>query len=67
MTDVHYGVVHQDGVWKIIGAGLRYGAYRSRRAAVRAAQRLAARCAGLRVHLHVQDEAGRLAAPRRAV
>ena len=66
MTDVHYGVVHQDGAWKIIGDGVRFGAYATRRSAVRAARRLADSCAGLPVHLHIQDDTGELKPPERS-
>ena len=53
--ETHYGVVHQNGVWTIIGHGLRFGSYRSRSSAESAARRLA-RTSALPVQLHVQDE-----------
>jgi hypothetical protein len=66
MTDVHYGVVKQDGAWTIIGAGLRFGAYKDRASAERAVRRLAGQSAGLlAVNLHVQDETGELQPPER--
>jgi Uncharacterized protein conserved in bacteria (DUF2188) len=65
MTDVHYGVVHQNGAWTIIGDGLRYGSYKSRASAERAARRLANKSSGLPVQLHVQDETGKLQSPDR--
>ena len=65
VEDVHYGVVSQNGVWTIIGAGLRFGAYETRRAAERAARRLATKSSGLPVQLHVQDERGELRPPAR--
>lgn len=60
MTQVHYGVVKQDGAWTIIGAHLRVGRYPSRERALRAARRLAENSAGLPVQLHVQDGNGEL-------
>jgi len=60
MTDVHYGVVQHDGAWTIIGDHLRFGHYRRRSAAIRAAQRLGEKSCGLPFHLHVQDESGQL-------
>ena len=65
MDEVHYGVVHQDGAWTIVGAGLRFGAYKTRRSAERAARRLARKSSGLPVLLHVQDERGELRPPAR--
>jgi hypothetical protein len=65
VDEVHYGVVHQDGAWTIVGAGLRFGAYQTRRAAERAARRLARKSSGLPVLLHVQDERGELRPPAR--
>ena len=65
MTDVHYGVVHQDGAWTIIGEGLRFGAYKTRAGAERAARRLAAKSSGLPVQLHLQDDGGQLQPPKR--
>lgn len=62
MTTVHYGVVQLDGAWTIIGKGLRFGSYRTRAAAERAARRLASKSAGLDVQLHLQDSSGRLRA-----
>jgi hypothetical protein len=63
MTEVNYGVVQRNGVWIIIGAGLRFGAYGSRFSAVRAARRLAKQSSGLPVNLHIQDETGELMPP----
>ena len=63
--EVHYGVVQQDGAWTIIGAGLRFGAYKTRKGAESAARRLAVKSAGLPVQLHVQDETGELQPPTR--
>ena len=63
MTDVHYGVVRQDGAWTIIGDSLRFGSYKSKASAERAARRLANKSAGLPVQLHVQDETGELQPP----
>jgi hypothetical protein len=62
---VHYGVVQQNGVWTIIGRGLRFGSYRTRDCAEGAARRLADKSAGLPVQLHVQDETGELRPPKR--
>ena len=67
MTQVHYGVVAQDGAWTIIGENLRVGRYASRRSAVRAARRLALKSAGLPVQLHVQNGAGELLPPVQVV
>ena len=67
MEEVHYGVVQQDGAWTIIGAGLRFGAYKTRQGAERAARRLAKKSSGLPVQLHVQDERGELRPPARIV
>jgi hypothetical protein len=53
--EAHYGVVQQNGVWTIIGRGLRFGSYRTRTSAERAARRLAVKSA-LPVQLHVQDD-----------
>ncbi len=63
--DVNYGVVHQNGVWTIIGDGLRFGAFKTRQGAERAARRLAGKSSGLPVQLHVQDETGELKPPTR--
>jgi hypothetical protein len=63
--EVNYGVVQQNGVWTIIGDGLRFGAYKTRRGAEGAARRLAEQSAGLPVRLHVQDETGELRPPTR--
>jgi len=60
MTEVHYGVIRQNGVWTVIGAGLRFGSYKTRVEAERAARRLASKCAGRPVRLHVQEESGEL-------
>jgi hypothetical protein len=62
MAGVDYGVVEQGGVWVIIGDGLRFGSYRGRAAAERAARRLA-ESSSVDVRLHVQDDAGRLLPP----
>ena len=64
MTQIHYGVVKQNGRWTIIGRHLRVGRYLHRETAVRAARRLAGRSGGLPVKLHVQEETGELAPPR---
>ena len=53
--ETHYGVVQQNGVWTIIGRGLRFGSYKSRASAESAARRLAGKSA-LPVQLHVQDD-----------
>ena len=63
MTDVHYGVVQQDGAWTIIGENLRFGSYKTKAGAERAARRLANKSGGLPVQLHVQDELGELQPP----
>lgn len=63
MAEVHYGVVYRDGAWRIIGEGLRFGAYGTQKSAERAARRLARKSSGLTVQLHVQDERGELRAP----
>lgn len=63
MPEIHYGVVRQDGVWVILGRGLRFGRYRTRQAAVSAARRLADSSAGLAVRLHVQGDDGELPPP----
>ncbi len=63
MTEVQYGVVQQNGAWTIIGDGLRFGAYKNRASAERAARRLAQQSSGLPVTLHVQDESGQLRPP----
>jgi hypothetical protein len=60
--ETHYGVVQQNGVWTIIGHGLRFGSYKSRTSAENAARRLAIKSA-LPVQLHVQDETGELLPP----
>ena len=60
--ETHYGVVQQNGVWTIIGHGLRFGSYQTRTGAERAARRLAVKSA-LPVQLHVQDETGELLPP----
>ena len=60
MADVHYGVVQQNGAWTIIGDHLKFGRYRRRGAAIRAAQRLGEKSSGLAYQLHVQDERGQL-------
>jgi hypothetical protein len=67
MADVHYGVVHQNGAWTIIGDHLHFGRYLSRRTAERAAWRLARHSGGLPVLLHVQDESGELRPPARLI
>jgi hypothetical protein len=58
MAELHYGVVQQDGRWIIIGQNLRYGSYKHRSSAVRAARRLARQSIGRAVTLHIQDDAG---------
>ncbi|RAK56571.1 hypothetical protein [Phenylobacterium deserti] len=60
MADVHYGVVQQNGAWTIIGDHLKFGRYRRRSAAIRAARRLGETSSGLAFQLHVQDECGQL-------
>jgi hypothetical protein len=67
MTDVHYGVVQQHGAWIIIGDSLRFGAYKTRSAAERAARRLASQSSGLPVQLHLQDDMGRFQPPTRLI
>lgn len=64
MAEVHYGVVRQDGRWRIVGRNLRFGSYVRQSAAVTAARRLAQRSlpAGI---LHIQDETGELLPPER--
>ena len=57
MLEVHYGVVHRDGAWTLIGSNLRFGAYKTKRAAERAVRRLAAVSSGLPVQLHLANEA----------
>ena len=63
MTQVHYGVVKQDGAWTIVGQHLRVGRYTSRVRALRAARRLAESSAGLPVQLHIQNGDGELRPP----
>lgn len=65
MTDVHYGVVRRGGTWNIIGDNLRFGSYKTRVSAERAARRLASKSSGLPVQLHVQNESGELQPPER--
>ncbi|HLI67405.1 MAG TPA: hypothetical protein VKU90_13670 [Caulobacteraceae bacterium] len=65
--DVHYGVVKQNGVWTIIGRGLRFGAYTDRAVAEDALRRLADKSPGRSVHLHLQDETGELKPPTAVV
>lgn len=65
MTDIQYGVVHQDGRWRVIGPHLRFGAFASWARAVRAARQLAHASSGLPVTLHLQDAASRLRSPIR--
>jgi hypothetical protein len=62
-SQVHYGVVKQDGAWTIIGRHLRVGRYRRRSSAVRAVRRLALRSGGLPVQLHIQSATGELLPP----
>jgi hypothetical protein len=62
--EVHYGVVQQDGRWRIVGRNLRFGSYIRRSAAVKAARRLAERSLPTGV-LHIQDETGELLPPER--
>lgn len=65
MAELHYGVVQMGERWTIIGDQLRFGAYRDRRAAERAAKRLAQQASGLGlpVVMHLQDETGQLHRP----
>jgi Arc/MetJ-type ribon-helix-helix transcriptional regulator len=65
MAELHYGVVQQNGRWIIIGQNLRYGAYKHRSSAVRAARRLAEQALGRPVTLHIQDEAGSMLRPQK--
>jgi hypothetical protein len=65
MAELHYGVVQQFGAWIIIGDHLRFGSYKTRKGAERAARRLASKSSGLPVQLHVQDETGELRPPVR--
>jgi hypothetical protein len=67
MAEVHYGVVQKDGAWTIIGDNLRFGSYKTRKTAERAARRLASKSSGLVVQLHVQNESGELLPPDRLV
>lgn len=67
MADVNYGVVLQNGAWTIIGDSLRFGSYKTRTGAERAARRLASKSGGLPVQLHLQDEAGELKPPVRLI
>jgi hypothetical protein len=62
--EVHYGVVQQDGRWRIVGRNLRFGSYARQSAAVKAARRLAERSLPTGV-LHIQDESGELLPPER--
>ena len=64
MTEVHYGVVEQGGVWVIIGDGLRFGSYDNRDRAERAARGLAESSA-ITAQLHLQDHMGVLLPPER--
>jgi hypothetical protein len=64
MAEFHYGVVQQDGRWRIVGTHLRFGSYSLRSAAVRAARRLAKRSLPNGI-LHIQDETGELLPPER--
>lgn len=63
MSEIHYGVVQQGDRWLIIGDNLRFGAYRRRSSAVRAARRLADKSVGREVQLHLQAETGELLPP----
>ena len=63
MSEVHYGVVHQAGRWRIIGDHLRFGSYARRETAVEAARRLAGKTVAEGVQLHLQQETGELAPP----
>lgn len=65
MAQVHYGVVQMGDHWSIIGDQLRFGSYRNRRAAERAAKRLAEQATGLGIPvvMHLQDETGQLHRP----
>ena len=64
MAEIHYGVVEQDGVWVIIGDGLRYGSYADRDTAECAARGLA-ESSSVDVQLHVQDDTGQLLPPEK--
>jgi hypothetical protein len=64
MAEVHYGVVQQDGRWRILGENLRFGSYARQSAAVKAARRLAERSVPTGI-LHIQDETGQLLPPER--
>ena len=64
MAELHYGVVQQNGRWIIIGQNLRYGSYKHRSSAVRAARRLARQTIGRPVTIHVQDESGAILRPQ---
>ncbi|HEX2559683.1 hypothetical protein [Phenylobacterium sp.] len=66
-SQVHYGVVKQDGAWTIIGRRLRVGRYERRSSAISAARRLALRSAGLPVQLHIQSLTGELLPPVQVV
>ena len=64
MKEVHYGVIRQNGVWTILGNGLRFGAYETQKGAEEIARRLAGVSSGLLpVRLHLQDETGELRSP----
>jgi hypothetical protein len=63
MPEIHYGVVRQEGLWRIIGDHLRFGSYRQQSSAVAAARRLAENSAAGPVQLHVQQETGELLPP----
>ena len=65
MSEVHYGVVHQAGRWRIIGDNLRFGSYARRDLAVEAARRLAEKTVAGEIQLHVQQESGELSPPER--
>ena len=65
MAQINYGVILQDGCWRLVGPPLRYGRFRSRARAERAAHALARHSAGLPVNLHIQAETGELLPPKR--
>ena len=60
MLEINYGVVQIDGVWMVIGDGLRLGPYLTELEAEEVVRRMADQAAGLDVQLHLQDEEGLL-------